>query len=211
MNSRIYEFDKIYTQVILYLNIIRNPIPATGMVLGASLTVPFSTAYHRQIKKSQFQSSLFTEKLPLFDFQKNCEQFPSIFLLNIRSRLFIFQNRMISAYASASLPLQTAVSTSHLDHPSSHHLPLLSSLAFLSSPGPRLSSASSSSPDRISRLSRMDWIRRMTGGCLKDTAGKQHLKVEADSGGEDIFNAAPSYPPRHLVIMVNGLTGRFDY
>lgn len=35
------------------------------------------------------------------------------------------------------------------------------------------------------------------------------LKVEADGGGEDISDASPWAVPDHLVIMVNGLVGRY--
>lgn len=39
------------------------------------------------------------------------------------------------------------------------------------------------------------------------------LKVEAENGGEDFFNAAARAKsvPRHLVIMVNGITGRYRF
>jgi hypothetical protein len=35
------------------------------------------------------------------------------------------------------------------------------------------------------------------------------LKVEADGGGEDVSDASPWAVPDHLVIMVNGLVGRY--
>ncbi|KAL5773110.1 hypothetical protein ACOSP7_012728 [Xanthoceras sorbifolium] len=111
---------------------------------------------------------------------------------------------MISS-TSATLPLQTAIYASNLGQPS-HHLRLLSNFSFLSSSRPRPWLAASSSLDRSCSFYRMDWIRTMSGGCFKNPAGK-HLKVEADNVGEDFFDAAPSSPPEHLVIMVNGLIG----
>ncbi|KAJ1387662.1 hypothetical protein SESBI_39797 [Sesbania bispinosa] len=51
----------------------------------------------------------------------------------------------------------------------------------------------------------MELLSRMGRGCFKNP----RLKVEADSGGEDLFDAAamPKSVPRHLVIMVNGIIG----
>lgn len=112
----------------------------------------------------------------------------------------------ISASASATFPLQTAFFTLNLGRRSTNFT--RSSFLFVLSPWPSLASAATSSPDQISRFCRMNCIRRMSGGCFKDPAGK-NLKVEADSGGEDFFASAPRTPPEHLVIMVNGLIGRF--
>eukprot|EP00257_Ricinus_communis_P028025 XP_025015439.1 uncharacterized protein LOC8277519 [Ricinus communis] len=56
---------------------------------------------------------------------------------------------------------------------------------------------------------RMEVMKRMSGGCFKGGNGKT-LKVEVDSGGEDVFDAATvdsAVPPNHLVIMVNGIVG----
>ncbi|XVF34265.1 hypothetical protein REPUB_Repub18cG0044500 [Reevesia pubescens] len=58
----------------------------------------------------------------------------------------------------------------------------------------------------------MAWVRSMTGGCFKSTEPppKQGIKVEEDSGGQDVFDAnamASKVSPEHLVIMVNGLIG----
>ncbi|KAJ7979497.1 alpha/beta-Hydrolases superfamily protein [Quillaja saponaria] len=58
-------------------------------------------------------------------------------------------------------------------------------------------------------LRKMEVIRRMGAGCLKNQQGKG-MNVEVDSGGEDFFDAAAaesSYVPEHLVIMVNGIIG----
>ncbi|XP_019417721.1 PREDICTED: uncharacterized protein LOC109328622 [Lupinus angustifolius] len=47
-------------------------------------------------------------------------------------------------------------------------------------------------------------LRRIRCGCFKN----HRLKVEADSGGEEFFDAATVKPvPYHLVIMVNGIIG----
>lgn len=57
----------------------------------------------------------------------------------------------------------------------------------------------------------MDLLRRfVAGGCFRDP-GHQGIKVEIDSGGEDVFAANPkgSAAPEHLVIMVNGIIGRY--
>lgn len=56
--------------------------------------------------------------------------------------------------------------------------------------------------------SKMEWMRKMGGGCLRNNQGKGVLKIEGDSGGQDFFNASPRAVPDHLVIMVNGLVGR---
>ncbi|TQD74145.1 hypothetical protein C1H46_040319 [Malus baccata] len=56
---------------------------------------------------------------------------------------------------------------------------------------------------------RMDLLRRfVAGGCFRDPL-HQGIKVEIDSGGEDVFAANPkgSAAPEHLVIMVNGIIG----
>ncbi|KAJ0031503.1 hypothetical protein Pint_14209 [Pistacia integerrima] len=75
---------------------------------------------------------------------------------------------------------------------------------------PRLTATSSSpsslSVDRSRSNCNMEWLRRMGGGCVKDRRSKV-LKVEADSGGEDVFSAAAKPPPEHLIVMVNGLVG----
>uniref|UniRef100_A0A2C9VNP3 DUF676 domain-containing protein n=1 Tax=Manihot esculenta TaxID=3983 RepID=A0A2C9VNP3_MANES len=55
----------------------------------------------------------------------------------------------------------------------------------------------------------MEYFRRIGGGWFRGGNGKA-LKVEADSCGEDIFDAASANardPPDHLVIMVNGIVG----
>ncbi|XVE71779.1 hypothetical protein DITRI_Ditri10aG0179000 [Diplodiscus trichospermus] len=58
----------------------------------------------------------------------------------------------------------------------------------------------------------MAWVRGLSGGCFKSTEPppKQGIKVEEDSGGQDIFDAdamESKVSPEHLVIMVNGLIG----
>ena len=61
-------------------------------------------------------------------------------------------------------------------------------------------------------LIKMKALRRMGGGCFKNHRQDQKaLKVEADSGGEDLFDASATVAkplPEHLVIMVNGIVGR---
>lgn len=53
----------------------------------------------------------------------------------------------------------------------------------------------------------MEWLRGMSSGCVKDRR-REDLKVEADSGGENVFSAAADkQPPEHLIVMVNGLVG----
>ncbi|KAG2699297.1 hypothetical protein I3843_07G185600 [Carya illinoinensis] len=54
---------------------------------------------------------------------------------------------------------------------------------------------------------RMEWLSKKGGGCFRSNQGKEVIKFEADSGGVDIFDAAPRAVPDHLVIMVNGLVG----
>ncbi|GMI89130.1 hypothetical protein like AT4G25770 [Hibiscus trionum] len=58
----------------------------------------------------------------------------------------------------------------------------------------------------------MAWVRDMAGGCFKsvEPSSKQRIKVEEDSGGQDVFDPdamASKVSPEHLVIMVNGLIG----
>ncbi|XP_050216999.1 uncharacterized protein LOC126667906 isoform X2 [Mercurialis annua] len=71
--------------------------------------------------------------------------------------------------------------------------------------------------DRVS-LRKMELIRAVIrggdGGCFKGggDAGDdgKALKIEADSGGDDVFDATAvdsRVPPNHLVIMVNGIAG----
>lgn len=55
----------------------------------------------------------------------------------------------------------------------------------------------------------MEWLSKKGGGCFRSNQGKEVIKFEADSGGVDIFDAAPRAVPDHLVIMVNGLVGRY--
>ncbi|KAK7281594.1 hypothetical protein RIF29_09719 [Crotalaria pallida] len=65
--------------------------------------------------------------------------------------------------------------------------------------GPKLS---------LNSVVEMEVLRRIVRGCFKNPPG---LKVEADSGGEDLFDAAAAATgkpvPYHLVIMVNGIIG----
>ncbi|XP_022729939.1 uncharacterized protein LOC111285001 isoform X2 [Durio zibethinus] len=58
----------------------------------------------------------------------------------------------------------------------------------------------------------MAWFRHMISGCFKSTElpPKQGIKVEENSGGQDVFDADAmnsKVSPEHLVIMVNGLMG----
>ncbi|XP_039058838.1 uncharacterized protein LOC120202487 isoform X2 [Hibiscus syriacus] len=58
----------------------------------------------------------------------------------------------------------------------------------------------------------MSWVGSMSGGCFKsmESPPKSGIKVEEDSGGQDVFNAdamGSRVSPEHLVIMVNGLAG----
>lgn len=57
---------------------------------------------------------------------------------------------------------------------------------------------------------KMDLLHRMSAGCFTDQRLSQ-LKVEHDSGGEDIFDAAAKVVPEHLIVMVNGLVGRYGF
>ena len=60
-----------------------------------------------------------------------------------------------------------------------------------------------SRPARPTLSLKMELLRRMGRGCFK---------AEADSAGQDFFDAAaaaaPNPAPHHLVIMVNGIIGR---
>ncbi|GLT29030.1 hypothetical protein SLA2020_048440 [Shorea laevis] len=67
----------------------------------------------------------------------------------------------------------------------------------------RLSSA-------VVRRRRMEWFRSVGSGCFRNSESKSGLRVEQDSGGEDVFNVSAvnsGSPPDHLVIMVNGIIG----
>lgn len=62
---------------------------------------------------------------------------------------------------------------------------------------------------------RMDFLQRLVGGGCFRGSTRQGLKVEIDSGGEDVFDAAAAAAnnnavPEHLVVMVNGIIGRYD-
>ncbi|KAK8655120.1 hypothetical protein V6N13_107712 [Hibiscus sabdariffa] len=59
---------------------------------------------------------------------------------------------------------------------------------------------------------KMAWVRNIAGGCFNsaEPSSKQRIKVEEDSGGQDVFDPdamASKVSPEHLVIMVNGLIG----
>ncbi|KAL4301734.1 hypothetical protein GQ457_10G005270 [Hibiscus cannabinus] len=59
---------------------------------------------------------------------------------------------------------------------------------------------------------KMAWVRNIADGCFKsaEPSSKQRIKVEEDSGGQDVFDPdamASKVSPEHLVIMVNGLIG----
>lgn len=60
------------------------------------------------------------------------------------------------------------------------------------------------------KLSKVEFLREMGGGCFKEAKDNKGLKIESDSGGQDYFNDAASASPEHLVIMVNGIIGRLD-
>ncbi len=63
---------------------------------------------------------------------------------------------------------------------------------------------------RFSSPRKMQLLRNIGGGCFRSKQGKGVIKVEADSGGEDVFDASFTNPlPDHLVIMVNGIIGRY--
>lgn len=57
----------------------------------------------------------------------------------------------------------------------------------------------------------MEVLRKIGGGCFKGKGkdSKGVIKVEADSGGEDVFRVSSGALPDHLVVMVNGLIGRY--
>ncbi|GLU10363.1 hypothetical protein SLE2022_271750 [Rubroshorea leprosula] len=57
---------------------------------------------------------------------------------------------------------------------------------------------------------RMEWFCSIGSGCFRNSESKSGLRVEQDSGGEDVFNVSAvnsGTPPDHLVIMVNGIVG----
>ncbi|KAH9806039.1 DUF676 domain-containing protein [Citrus sinensis] len=93
-------------------------------------------------------------------------------------------------------PIQTAPPISNLNRP--FNLQLLSS--FLSRRRKKINAAVLISVDR----SEMDWIRRFSVGCF---SSNKDFKMEADSGGVDVFSTSTKPPPEHLIIMVNGLIG----
>lgn len=96
-------------------------------------------------------------------------------------------------------PIQTAPPISTLNRP--FNLQLLSS--FLSRRRKKINAAVLISVDR----SEMDWIRRFSVGCFSDRRSNKDFKMEADSGGVDVFSTYAKPPPEHLIIMVNGLIG----
>ncbi|GLT72814.1 hypothetical protein SLA2020_447150 [Shorea laevis] len=58
---------------------------------------------------------------------------------------------------------------------------------------------------------RMEWFHSISRGCFRSKESKSGLRVEHDSGGIDVFDASAAKsgaPPKHLVIMVNGIVGR---
>lgn len=96
-------------------------------------------------------------------------------------------------------PIQIAPPISNLNRP--FKLQLLSS--FLSPRRKKINGAFLISVDR----SEMDWIRRFSVGCFSDRRSNKDFKMEADSGGVDVFSTSAKPPPEHLIIMVNGLVG----
>lgn len=58
----------------------------------------------------------------------------------------------------------------------------------------------------------MEWMNRLGIGCFAANRSKRELKTEIDNGGEDFFDAAvmdSAEKPDHLVVMVNGIVGRY--
>lgn len=59
----------------------------------------------------------------------------------------------------------------------------------------------------------MDFLQRLVGGGCFRGSTRHGLKVETDSGGEDVFDAAAAAAnnavPEHLIVMVNGIVGRY--
>lgn len=59
----------------------------------------------------------------------------------------------------------------------------------------------------------MEVIRKLSRGCFSDPRRKgQKVEVESVDGGVDFFDKAAAdakVPPEHLVIMVNGIGGRY--
>nr|POE68519.1 ubp1-associated protein 2a [Quercus suber] len=47
----------------------------------------------------------------------------------------------------------------------------------------------------------MEVLRKIGGGCFKGKDSKGVIKVEADSGGEDVFQVSSGALPDHLVVM----------
>ncbi|KAK9997260.1 hypothetical protein SO802_021946 [Lithocarpus litseifolius] len=54
----------------------------------------------------------------------------------------------------------------------------------------------------------MEVLRKIGGGCFKGKDSMGVIKVEADSGGEDVFRVSSGALPDHPVVMVNGHVGR---
>lgn len=59
----------------------------------------------------------------------------------------------------------------------------------------------------------MEVIRKLSRGCFSGPRRKgQKVEVESADGGVDLFDKAAAdakVPPEHLVIMVNGIGGRY--
>ncbi|XP_059459755.1 uncharacterized protein LOC132189180 [Corylus avellana] len=107
--------------------------------------------------------------------------------------------RTASSSSSSSSSLLSSSPGSAFCSPIRRELAFVFNLGFpFLSPRPLALSASSS---------RMELVRKMGGGCFRSNQSMGVIKVEADGGGEDVFNAAPWADPDHLVIMVNGLVG----
>lgn len=61
----------------------------------------------------------------------------------------------------------------------------------------------------LSHRPKMDLPRRVAAPCFGSRRSKG-LKVDPDFGGQEIFYADAKAAPEHLVIMVNGLIGRYS-
>lgn len=56
----------------------------------------------------------------------------------------------------------------------------------------------------------MEFIRKLSTSYFMDRSNKeQNGGLESVSGGQDVFDPNPDVQPDHLVIMVNGIIGRY--
>lgn len=59
----------------------------------------------------------------------------------------------------------------------------------------------------------MEVLRRIIRGCFRDGRGKEVEIESVSGGGEEVVDAGKADSdlyPEHLVVMVNGLAGRYE-